>query len=82
MQNNFSCVPSILLKKLVSVLLKVGNGGAREMVLELSSIQLEGITGIPAPIPAREPSFDGLAGVFTKRTAVWAILGGWDTANK
>ena len=49
LQNNFSCVPSILLKKLVSVLLKVGNGGAREMVLELSSIQLEGITGLSAP---------------------------------
>ena len=30
-------------------LLKVGDGAAREMVLELSSIQLEGITGLPAP---------------------------------
>ena len=48
LQNNFSCVPSILLKKLVSVLLKVGNGGAREMVLELSNIQLEGIIGFSA----------------------------------
>ena len=35
----------------------------------------KGITGFPAPIPAREPSFDGLAGVFTKRTVVWPSWG-------
>ena len=49
LQNNFPCVPIISLKKLVSVFLKVGDGAAREMVLELSSIQLEGITGFSAP---------------------------------
>ena len=69
------CTEHIAEKKLVSVFLKVGNGVARAMVLELLSIQLEGITGFPASIPAREPSSDGLAGVFTKRTVVWPFWG-------